>query len=50
MNDRQRDVALFRYSLQDVGIEPQVIYMLRDPRDILMSIWSFNQKRGTKRV
>lgn len=44
----EKSRALFRYSLQDVGIEPQVIYMLRDPRDILMSIWSFNQKRGTK--
>lgn len=44
----EKSRALFRYSLQDVGIEPEVIYLLRDPRDILMSIWSFNQKRGTR--
>ncbi len=43
----EKSRALFRYSLQDVGLEPEVIYLLRDPRDILMSIWSFNKKRGT---
>lgn len=44
----EKSRALFRYALQDAGIEPDVIYLLRDPRDILMSIWSFNEKRGTK--
>jgi len=37
----------FQYSLRELGIEHQVIYLLRDPRDILQSIWSFNKKRGT---
>lgn len=37
----------FRYSLQQLGIDHQVIYLLRDPRDILQSIWAFNAKRGT---
>ena len=44
----EKSRALFRQSVQDVGIEPLAIYLLRDPRDVLMSIWSFNQKRGTK--
>lgn len=43
----EKSRAMFRYALQDVGIEPHVVYLLRDPRDILMSIWSFNRKRGT---
>jgi LPS sulfotransferase NodH len=44
----EKSRALFRYSLQDVGIEPEVIYLLRDPRDVQQSIFSFNEKRGTK--
>lgn len=37
----------FRWSLQDLGISHRVVYLLRDPRDILESIWAFNKKRGT---
>lgn len=37
----------FQYALQELGVDHQVIYLLRDPRDILQSIWSFNRKRGT---
>ncbi|MBX3462898.1 MAG: sulfotransferase [Planctomycetes bacterium] len=37
----------FRGSLLELGVEHRVIYLLRDPRDILQSIWAFNQKRGT---
>lgn len=37
----------YRHAMQEIGIEPEVVYLLRDPRDVLMSIWSFNRKRGT---
>ncbi|MBL9077509.1 MAG: sulfotransferase [Planctomycetes bacterium] len=37
----------FRASLQQLGVEHEVIYLLRDPRDILQSIWAFNEKRGS---
>jgi hypothetical protein len=37
----------YRGSLQELGVPHQVIYLLRDPRDILQSIWAFNRKRGT---
>lgn len=37
----------FRNSLAELGIGHRSVYLLRDPRDILQSIWSFNKKRGT---
>jgi len=37
----------FSAALQQLGVQHEIIYLLRDPRDILQSILSFNKKRGT---
>ena len=40
--------ALLRGQIRgDVHLDGPTVYLLRDPRDVLMSIWSFNRKRGT---
>ncbi len=37
----------YRQALQELAIDHTVIYLLRDPRDILMSMLGFNKKRGS---
>ncbi|MEO0479639.1 MAG: sulfotransferase [Planctomycetota bacterium] len=34
-------------SLSELEVPHRRLYLLRDPRDVLLSIWSFNQKRGS---
>lgn len=38
--------SLFHYTLQELGVAHDVVYLLRDPRDILMSMFGFNKKSG----